>query len=113
MQLDLTHQVLLGNLSYNVKQLYLFFLHPFLLRIFIAKLISDKLDIPVERKIFFFKDAAFSNNGRFVISPEGIFMQSILHFLTKNSKLSKSNAVDKNLIFSFTVINEVFVVLFF
>ena len=37
---------------------------------------------------------------RFVISPDGILIKSIL-FFSKNFKLSISNAVDKNLIFLF------------
>jgi hypothetical protein len=54
--------------------------------------------IPVEIINLLNNLEAYSRYGRLVISPEGIFKKSIFKVDKKNSE-SRSNAVDKNLIF--------------
>ena len=59
---------------------------------------SFRVDAPVDNKIFLFFFLIYFNKDRFVISPDGILIKSIL-FFSKNFRLSISNAVDKNFIF--------------
>ena len=94
-----------------MQDLNIFLGVPFLTKISNASFISDNLHIPVDKKIFFFKDPIYSRYEYHLFKPDGI-LKALIFKLFKILILLISNGLDKNLILFFLHLIEIFLKLF-